>query len=329
MGIQNPQYLWLLLILFPVTILMIAGYYQGKRSIRRIAGGWRSRSLQEVYFVKTFFGSLCFGLFVLLGVFSLADVRWGDILEEDSRSGYEIVLAIDVSRSMLARDIAPSRLEASSGVMRRLIRDRPDTRFAIVLFKGKAASIFPMTEDLTSLEALFRNLSPDLLSSGGSNIQEGLRAALAAFNETGRYQAILLFSDGEALSGKVLDEAKRAAAEGIPILPVAVGSEIGAQILLEDGSVVRDRQGKPVTTRLSRETLQRIARLSGGKVFELHEVGSIWRELPTIWKGMSPGEAREGLKLTNRPVRRFFLLLALLFLIISLLIRAFRWRNTL
>ena len=329
MRIQNPQYLWLLLILFPVTVLMITGYYQGKSSIRRIAGGWRSRSLQEIYFVKMFFGGLFFEFFVLFGVFSLADVRWGDRLEEDSRSGNEIVLAIDVSRSMLAPDIAPSRLEASSRAMRAFIQERPDTRFAVVLFKGKAVSIFPMTEDLTSLEAMFRNLSPDLLSTGGTNIQEGLRAALAAFNETGRFQAVLLFSDGEALTGNAVEEAKRAAAEGIPILPVAVGSEEGAQILLEDGSVVRDGQGNPVITRLNRVTLERIARLSGGKVYDIRDVGSIWRELPAIWKGMSPEEAREGLRLTYRPVRKYLLLLALLFLVISLLIRALRWRNAL
>ena len=94
MRIQNPQYLWLLLIFLPVTVLMITAYYQGKSSIRRIAGGWRSRSLQEIYFVKMFFGGLFFGFFLLFVVFSLSDVRWGDRLEEDSRSGYEIVLAI-------------------------------------------------------------------------------------------------------------------------------------------------------------------------------------------------------------------------------------------
>jgi Ca-activated chloride channel family protein len=297
--------------------------------LKAIGGIWRFGSLINVYLVKTFFGNLFFLLFFVLVVLSLADLRWGESLVDDDRSGFEAVLAIDVSRSMLSRDIQPSRLERTVGEIKQFISRSRDTRFGVVVFKGEALCILPITEDLYSLEALLDSLSPSLLASPGTNLERAIRRSLDTFRTAGRYRFIMLFTDGEALSGDSIAAAKRAQKRDIPIIAVAVGTEEGASITMENGEVVRDQNDRVVISRLNRKVLQEVASVSRGKSYRIGELPRIERDLLSILKDMPSEEIEPGLRLQKRKRYRLFLTLSLTFLILHILTRALRWKGLL
>lgn len=327
MHVFAPVYLWLLLLLIPVIWLLIAGFLSGRKGLRRLAGGWRNAGLQEVYLSKTFLSGFFFIAAVALLVFSLSDVRGRENLVEDQRRGYEIALALDVSRSMMARDVYPSRLEWAAREVGEFIRNKQDTRFSLVLFKGKGSLFLPMTRDLTSFDPILKNVSPDLITSPGSSLQEGLQLSLSSFRESGRFRAIVLLTDGESLTGRPIETALAAGRAGIPICPIAVGTDAGAEIP-EGRSVLYNSQGKPVVTRLMRDSLEEIATASGGEVFSMQEMDSLWRQLPSMWKDVKPGEEELELKLERPGLYRIFVLISLLLLSLSMLIRGLRWRRT-
>jgi Ca-activated chloride channel family protein len=325
---RNPAALWFLLALVPLLVVIVQGYKRSRKSIRQLGGTWRYRSLFNVFLVKTFFGYLFFVLFFLFGVVSLLDIYWGERLAEDDRSGYEVVFAVDVSRSMLARDVMPSRLERAVTEIRRFISQAERMRFGLVAFKGEAFCALPITEDLYSLDVVLSSFSPAMMSSRGSNLEEGIRKALDTFQTAGRYSLVLLFTDGESLTGDAVSAAKLAERKSIPIVPVALGTERGAEIVLENGQRVVDSRNRRVISRLNRHLLEQIADISGARVYSIEEMDRLWRELLSIMKNLEPEEAQQGLKLVKRDYYRLFLSLALLFLTLSLVIRGVRWRDT-
>jgi Ca-activated chloride channel family protein len=169
------------------------------------------------------------------------------------------------------------------------------------------------------------------MSTPGSNLEAGLEAALHAFS-TGRrpYRAVVLFSDGEFLSGNPNDPALRAGEAGVPVYVFAVGSEAGAPVLLGDGQPVRDRRGEPVVSRLRPEVLERIATVTGGRLYALG--GAVEDAAAEMLKDLrGPGDRQQmpGLRRVPKDRFRLFLALAAGFLAVSVLVRAVRWRDTL
>ena len=329
MQILNPDSFWLLILLVPLGALSIFRYTRGKAALRSVVGSWRFGVIHNVFLVKVFFSRIALLLFVLFSVLSLADIRWGEKLVEDERSGYEVVLVLDISRSMLAQDVKPSRIDRMLPAIKRFASESGDTRFAVVVFKGKAHRILPMTGDLHSLDLILSSLGPGMMTSAGSNLEEGIRAALASFQDTGKYQAILLFSDGESLSGDPEQAASEAGRKGIPVMSVAVGTERGDRIVLKNGETVLDRKGENVISRMDLTTLDSIAQASGGKRYSLDQLSRLRTEMLSVLKRMAPGQASEGLKLMKREHSRTFLLLGVGCLLLSLSIRGFRWKDVL
>jgi Ca-activated chloride channel family protein len=329
MQIANPSAFWLFGLLAVLGLISVRGYLLGKRDLAKLVGAWRGFRFQNVYLVKTFFSRLFFLLFFVFAVFALADVRWGEKLVADERRGFDVAIAVDVSRSMLATDIEPTRLEAAVFQLRRFIDQPRDARFSVVAFKGEAHALLPMTDDVDSVKLVVGSLSPDMLTSGGSNLQKGLEAALDAFVDGGRYRSVLLLSDGESLSGKPAQAAREAARMGIPIFAAAVGTESGSRIVLPDGSAVRDKRGREVISRLDWNTLETVSSLTGGKTCSLSELSGVWEDLLPVLKGMNKEQPAEGLRLVKRERTRLFLLLGIGALLAVLMIRSLRWKDVL
>jgi Ca-activated chloride channel family protein len=329
MQVATPSAFWLFSLLTILVPVAVRSYLLGKRDLKKLVGAWRGFRFLNVYLVKTFFSRLLFLLFFVFAVFALADVRWGEKLVADERKGFDVALAVDVSRSMLAADIEPTRMDAVISRLRRFIGQAKDARFSIVAFKGEAHVLLPMTDDTDSVAMVIDNLWPDILTSGSSDLQKGLEAALAAFVDGGRYRSILLLSDGESLSGKPAQAAREAARRGIPIFAAAVGTGEGSRIVLPDGSVVRDKRGREVTSRLHRKTLEAVSSLSGGKVYGLNELDRMWGEMPLILKGMEREQPTEGLRLVKKERTPLFLLLGIAALLAVLTIRSLKWKDVL
>jgi Ca-activated chloride channel family protein len=330
MVVENPRFLWLLLVLLPLGALWFFSFRRGTRDLLAVAGRWRFLRMKDVYLFKSFFSYLLLMLFYVSAVLALADFRWGEVLEEERRRGREIVFVLDISRSMLAADIAPSRLERAKSAVRLLAERIEQPRFALVVFKGEGVKLVPLTEDAYALDMFLAHLSPDILTAPGSDLQAGLETALGAFSEEpGRQRAILLFTDGEYHTGNPGAAADKAGEEEIPVLVGVLGTEEGAEIRTPGGELVRDQKGKPVITRVKLPLLRKIARQSGGDLFRLDNKQEgeqrMLAELRKLWEG----ELALGFRRVARERYRGFLLLAVCFLTLGIVVRGIRWKNLL
>jgi Ca-activated chloride channel family protein len=336
MVLERPSVLFALSFVVLLGVLWQVSFRRGKRVLLQLGGEWRFPTLLDVYLFKSFFSFLFLALFFVVSVFALTGVRWGEALVEERRGEREIVFLVDVSNSMLVRDVAAagsriSRLEKSRRLIAQLARSMSSTRFAVVAFKGAGVKLLPLTEDLVGLDNVLRYLSPGVMTTPGSDLESGLEDALAAFSRGRRpYRALILFSDGEFLSGNPNALALRAAGEGVPIYAFAVGSDQGGAVLLEDGTPVLDRGGHPVVSRLRPDALERVAVVSGGKLYEPGaSVEESTRAMLRELRGPADQRQLPGLRRVKKERTRLFLALAVAFLTVTVLIRSVRWRDTL
>ncbi|MBN1834888.1 MAG: VWA domain-containing protein [Spirochaetales bacterium] len=336
MVLERPAVLFALAFLVVLGVLWRLSFRRGARTLRELGGAWRFEALMDVYLFKSFFSMLFLALFFVASILAISGVRWGETLVEERRGEREIVFLVDLSNSMLARDVPAggepiSRLEVTRRVIGQVARSMASTRFAIVGFKGEAVKLMPLTEDIVALEGLLPYLGPGVMTVPGSDLQAGLEAALGAFSEGRRpYRTVLLFSDGESLSGNPNLPALQAGREGVPIYAFAVGSEAGAEVLLPGGEPVRDRRGEPVVSRLRPEVLERIATVSGGKLYRLKEPApGTAEDILAELRGVADSGQLPGLRPVQKDRFRLFLALAAAFLSVAVLVRSVRWRDTL
>lgn len=329
--LDRPRVLLLLLILLLVALAWRFAYLRGRQSLRALGGRWRYNDLLDVYVFKSFFTFLFFCFFFAGCVLALAGFRWGDRLVEERRSGQELVVVLDVSNSMLAEDGGVSRLERSLATLRRVVRGLEGARIALVVFKGEAVQLLPLTEDRSALQTALRYVGPSLMTAPGSALQAGIEKSLSAFPSAGEsYRAVLLFTDGEHHSGNPLSAALRAGKEGIPLYVVAVGSEQGTPLQIPGRGVLLDGAGNPVITRLDRDILENISELSAGRLFwPAEDEQKVAEQILGALKGQREGDIVLRMRREKKDRYRFFLFLALLFLGLSTVVKALRWRQTL
>lgn len=202
-------------------------------------------------------------VFALL-IAALAQPQFGAKLREVKRSGVEIMLAVDVSRSMLAEDFKPNRLERTKNAVSRLVEQLEKDRVGMVVFAGDAFIQLPITSDYVSAKTFIRTISPDIVPVQGTSLSKAIELASRSFSEQSqKSRAIILVSDGESHDDDPIAAAQAAKEKGIVIYTVGIGTPEGAPIAI-DGEMMKDDEGNMVVTKLSEETLQQIAVLTGG-----------------------------------------------------------------
>ena len=221
------------------------------------------------------------GAAAALGI-AAAGPRWGVEAVEERSAAADLVLALDVSKSMLARDVAPSRLERERVLARRLLRELGGDRIGLVAFAGRAYVLSPMTVDHGALQLYLDALDPEIVSQGGSSLASAVRQAtdLARGPQDAGRGAVVLITDGEALEDEegVREAADRAARVGITVHTVGVGTEGGAPVPESDGAgsqgYKRGPDGEIVVSRLNEDLLRDVARRTGGRYVRLDEAGA-------------------------------------------------------
>jgi len=213
-------------------------------------------------------GLLVFGL--TAGVLALADVKVGFVWEEVRRRGVDVVVALDVSDSMLVRDSGTgeelSRLERARREISDLLSALRGDRIALVAFAGTAFLELPLTLDYGAAHLFLDSLDPDLIPVKGTAIGEAIRKSVEAFEESSQEsRAIILITDGEDHAGEALEEARRAAQAGVRIFAIGIGRDQGAPIPDPAGGFRRDRSGEVILSKLDEPTLQQIALETGGR----------------------------------------------------------------
>jgi len=210
------------------------------------------------------------GLSGLCMVGALMRPQWGEQIIATPRVGAEIMIALDVSRSMLADDARPSRLERAKAEIADLLAYLDNDQVGLIAFAGRASILAPLTPDKSFLRLALDGAGPQSVSRGGTRLAEPILRAVAGLGRPGPAQrALLLITDGEDHDSFALDAAKRAAAAGIKIITIGFGDEAGSEIHIrnpDDGSrtLVRDAEGNPVVSRLNGELLREIALATDG-----------------------------------------------------------------
>ena len=208
-----------------------------------------------------------------LVVVALARPQWGELPTEESVRTRDLVVALDVSDSMLCPDLRPSRLARSLEVLVRALPGFEGNRVGIVVFAGEAYPLVPVTTDLNAVAAFLDGVQPQMVALPGSNLERAADAALRLLPSEGEGRVVVLITDGENLQGDVSAAAERLRQAGVGVLAVVAGTAGGGPIpiLAADGRIQykRDAQGQPVVTRAQPEVLQELAAAVDGEVLQL------------------------------------------------------------
>ncbi|WP_372794407.1 VWA domain-containing protein [Lutibacter sp.] len=269
--IEEPTYFIYLAIIPVIFVLFLLVLWWKKRTQKQFAD---DNLIQKLSPEKSIFKSflkitmLCLGLAFL--IISLTNPKMGTKLETIKRQGVDIVFALDVSKSMLAEDIAPSRLDKAKQIITKIIDNLGSDRVGIIIYAGNSYPLLPITTDHAAAKMFLQNANPDMVSSQGTAINEAIERAITYYDndeQTNRF--LFIVSDGEDHEENTITLAKEAQKEKIKIYTVGVGTNEGGPIPIReigDGiSYKKDNEGEVVITKMNEAILKEIAYEGKGK----------------------------------------------------------------
>jgi Ca-activated chloride channel family protein len=265
---EEPAYLYLLILLPVLAALYIYSNYRRRAALRKF--GDPSLIAQLMPDVSKYRPAVKFWLTfaaIALLIVVVARPQFGSKLETVKRQGVEVIIALDISNSMLAQDVQPSRLAKAKRLIAQLVEKMQNDKVGMVVFAGDAFVQLPITSDYISAKMFLESINPSLISKQGTAIGAAINLALRSFTpqkeEVGR--TIILITDGENHEGGAVEAAKAAADKGIQVNVLGVGMPDGAPIPVEGtNDYLRDRDGNVVVTRLNEQMCQEIARAGHG-----------------------------------------------------------------
>ena len=309
MNFGAPNWLWTLAIL-PLLVLLYAQAerrsaiklreFVSPRLLPQLAGNVdRVRRAIRFAFVL---------LALALAIGALAKPRWGYTYEDVKRRGLDLLFAVDTSRSMLSNDVAPNRLERVKLAAQDLITDLQGDRVGLIAFAGRAFLQAPLTIDYDAAVESINDLDTKTIPEGGTNIGEAIALATQTFGKSAMgNRALIIFTDGEELSGDAVNEAKKAADAGVKIFTIGVGTAQGSLIPVEgkgEGGFVKDAKGQVVKSKLDENRLREIAQATGGMYLHLESGPQTMRQLYT--EGLSKLKTAEiDARLSSRAIERY------------------------
>ena len=324
--LEDKSYLWLL-IGVPVIILLYAMViFWQKRTQRKFADKELLDKLSPNRSTgKQIFKIVLLCLAISCFVIALVNPQFGTKLETVKREGVDVIFAVDVSKSMLAEDIAPNRLEKSKQLVTQIINNLASDRVGIIAYAGSAFPQLPITTDYAAAKMFLQNMNTEMLSSQGTAIKEAIDLATTYFNDEEQTNRVLfLLSDGEDHEGDIEDIAAEAAREGIRIVTIGVGTQKGGPIPIKRNGIVqsykKDNQGETVITRLNENTLKEIASEANGTYIDGSTTAQVVEEVTEILQNMDKKEFESEQVAEYKSQFQWFLALGLLFLLLDILL---------
>ncbi|HVB03613.1 MAG TPA: VWA domain-containing protein [Chitinophagaceae bacterium] len=317
---QHIEYLSALILLVVFLGLFISVLVWKKKSIRKIGDKELVEKLFTGYSPKLY--RLKFILLFLAFFFAVigaANIQIGNKMEKVTRKGVDVVIALDVSKSMLAQDIQPSRLDRAKQLIMRLMDHMNNDRIGLLVFAGKAYLQMPLTVDFTAARMYLNTVTPDMVPTPGTAIATAINTANKAFDPHERlHKSIILISDGETWDEGAVDAASAAYGDGVVINTVGVGSTEGAPFKdPETGDFKRDENNNLVITKLNEEEMKAIAAAGHGVYQHLDNTDQVASNLISRLEAMQQKTFGENLYAGYSSYFQYFLGLALLLLLIE------------
>lgn len=324
-----PQWFWALLAIPLLLLFFVRGESRAAVRLREFVSERLLSNLARTVDRRrrnTRFGIILLGF--ALAISALAQPRVGYTYQDAKRKGLDLILAADTSRSMLSNDVPPNRLQRVKLAAQDLVSELQGDRIGLVAFAGRAFLQAPLTIDYDAAVEAINDLDTSTIPEGGTNISEAIDLAVRTFGKSAiGNRAVIIFTDGEELSGDALKTAKTAADAGVRVFTVGVGTPEGSLIPISNGegagnTFVKDSKGQVVKSKLDEKRLKEIAENTGGFYLHLEDGPRTMKEL--FAEGLAKMQSGDiDARLSRQPIERYQWPLgaATLFLALSFLMR--------
>jgi len=320
---ENPEYLYALIVIPVLAALHYWGLYQRKRKLReygdpnllkllmRDVSRWRPE-------VKTWLLLLALACLII----AAARPQYGTKIDTSERNGIEAIIALDVSNSMLAEDVRPSRLDKSKMLISNMVDNMKDDKVGLIVYAGQAFTQLPITNDYVSAKMFLETISPSMISVQGTDIATAIDLGIKSFTQKKDIsRAIFVITDGEDNEGGAVDAAKEAAKKGIHVYVLGVGSPDGAHIPIPGSTqYIIDDEGNAVVSRLNEEMCRQIAHAGNGAYIYVDNSSSAQEELSKYVDKLAKAKLESTVYSEYDEQFQGFLMLAILFLLLDVLI---------
>jgi Ca-activated chloride channel family protein len=321
----NPEYLYLLLLLPALVIIYIINHLRRNRMLRKIGdSSVVSRLMPEMSGSRPVVKFII--LIIALGscIIMLARPQFGSKIEEVKKQGVEVIIALDVSNSMMAEDIQPNRLVRAKQAISRLVDNLDNDRIGLIVFAGDAYTQIPVTTDYVSAKMFLSTITPDMVPKQGTAIGAAIHLGIRSFSPgEGKSKAMIIITDGENHEDDPVAAAEEASKAGIVIHTIGIGSPQGVPVPLTTGGrqdYLKDNEGNTVITKLEEETLKKISAETGGTYIRASSSSIGLDEIFKDIRKMKKEELESKMFTEYNDQFQFFAAIALLLILLELII---------
>ena len=319
---ENPIFLWLLLVIPLLALVRFWGWRQRRRKLRKFGDPALLKELMpdvSKYRPTVKFWMLQAALALLIVM--LARPQMGTKISREKRNGIETIICLDISNSMLAQDVVPSRLQKSKMLVENLVDHFTNDKIGLIVFAGDAFVQLPITSDYVSAKMFLQSIDPSLIDLQGTDIARALTMATNSFTQQDKIgRAIILITDGEDHEGGALEAAQAAKKKGMNVFILGVGDTKGSPIPDGQGGYMRDGQGEVVMTALNEDMCQQVAQAGSGKYIHVDNTSDAQEKLNDELIRLQKGETDSVVYSEYDEQFQAFGILVLLLLIIETLI---------
>lgn len=339
MRLESPYYL---LLIFVVLIIVFLWWLLDKSRREQILKYFSKENRESLGLVDDLRKKYLWASRILLVgaltcfILALARPQFGQRQKSFLSQERSMVFLVDVSRSMMARDVSPSRMEVTKEEIYKILENMAQVRVGLVAFAGSVDVISPMTSDHDAIKSYVESLSSDSIVSQGTDTLKALREAKGMFerslggeNKKDQTKVIVLFSDGEDHEKESADFAKSLSKEGFQVFTVGVGSENGGFVPEGEGSgtYLKDKTGQSVLSKPNFSFLKEVARVSGGAFFYMNPLQPIYKKLEKSIEKVEGAVAAEKKFIVRNEVYQVFILLGLLLLLLAFVFKRGRFKR--
>jgi Ca-activated chloride channel family protein len=290
---EKPEYLWLLSVVVLLALIRFVTYFNQKKRLRKFGDPELIRQLAPNVsrwrpLVKFCLLELALTLIILM----VARPQQANGISQEKRSGIEVVIAMDISNSMRATDVAPSRLDRAKMMVENLVENFINDKIGLIVFAGDAFVQLPITSDYVSAKMFLSTIDPSMIVNQGTDIAGAIQMATQSFTQQEHVgKAIIVITDGEDHEGGAVEAAKAAHDQGYNVYLLGIGSTNGSPVPdPETGNYMIDNQGNTVMSRLNEQMCREIAQAGGGAYIHVDNNSSAQRLLDEELDKLEKGE---------------------------------------
>ena len=289
---EHPAFLWLLLVIPVLALVRFWGWQQRRRKLREFGDPNLLKELMpDISRVRPTVKFWLLQAALALLIVMLARPQMGTKISREKRNGIETMICLDISNSMLAQDVVPSRLQKSKLLVENLVDHFTNDKIGLIVFAGDAFVQLPITSDYVSAKMFLQNIEPSLIDMQGTDIARALQMATNSFTQQEKIgRAIIVITDGEDHEGGALEAAENARKKGMNVFILGVGDTQGSPIPDGQGGYMRDAAGNVVMTALNEEMCQQIAQAGQGKYIHVDNTNDAQESLNDALVKLQKGE---------------------------------------